>query len=551
MNTGAQQHTITDHPLLKDIFPAENDIPKEYALDKPIEQTEYLIDGEIRIWKKEFEDVFSPVCMQDSKGHMVPKRLGKYPLLDEHETLSALDAAVNAYKNGRGVWPAMAVKDRIRCMQHLVATIQPQKNTIVKMLIWEIGKSAADSEKEFDRTIEYILDTIEELKKMDRENSKFDMQQGVLAQIRRSPLGVVLCMGPFNYPLNETFAILIPAIIMGNTVILKPPRKGVLLYRFLLAAFKDSFPKGVINVIYGDGKQTSAVLLKSGKIDALAFIGSSGVATELKKLHPYPHRLRSILGLESKNPAIILPDANMSLTINECLLGTLSFNGQRCTALKMLFVHKKLKEEFLMKFSEAVDRVIIGMPWKKGVQVTPMPDENKVKYMQELVDDAISKGAAIMNKYGGQHIGTFYFPTVLYPVKPGMKIYEEEQFGPVIPVIDYESLDTPVDYIVNSPYGQQASIFGSSPEAVAQLVDPLINQVCRVNINSQCQRGPDSYPFCGRKNSAEGTLSVFDALRAFSIRSLVAAKKNELNEEILSAIVTKRMSNFLRTDYLF
>ena len=117
--------------------------------------------------------------------------------------------------------------------------------------------------------------------------------------------------------------------------------------------------------------------------------------------------------------------------------------------------------------------------------------------------------------------------------------------------IDYDVLDVPVNYIVDSPYGQQASIFGSVPEAVAQLVDPLINQVCRVNINSQCQRGPDSYPFCGRKNSAEGTLSVFDALRAFSIRSLVAAKKNELNEEILSAIVTKRMSNFLRTDYLF
>lgn len=409
MNTNSQPNTVTFHPLLKDIFPTDSDVPKEYALDKPIEQTEYLIDGEIRTWSKNFEDVYSPICIQDQDGNLQPKRLGKYPMLDEQETMIALDAAVNAYKNGRGVWPAMAVKDRIHCMQHLVSTIMPQKNTIVKMLMWEIGKSAADSEKEFDRTIEYIVDTIEELKKMDRENSKFDMQQGVLAQIRRSPLGVVLCMGPFNYPLNETFAILIPALIMGNTVILKPPRKGVLLYRFLLAAFKDSFPKGVINVIYGDGKQTSAMLLKSGKIDALAFIGSSGVATELKKLHPYPHRLRSILGLESKNPAIILPDANMALTVNECLLGTLSFNGQRCTALKMLFVHKKLKEEFLQKFSEAVDQVIIGMPWKKGVQVTPMPDEHKVKYMQELVDDAVSKEPTSLTNMEGSILVHFIF----------------------------------------------------------------------------------------------------------------------------------------------
>ena len=177
MNTNPQHDIITAHPILKDVFPAESDVPKEYALDKSIEQTEYLIDGEIRTWTKEFEDVYGPVCMQDGQGNIKPKRLGKYPLLDEQESLLALDAAVNAYKNGRGVWPAMAVKDRIRCMQQLVSTIQSQKNAIVKMLMWEIGKSSGDSEKEFDRTIEYIIDTIEELKKMDRENSKFDMKK--------------------------------------------------------------------------------------------------------------------------------------------------------------------------------------------------------------------------------------------------------------------------------------------------------------------------------------------------------------------------------------
>lgn len=551
MSTNFETRVQTEHPQLKEIFPTEKDIPNEYNFEKTIEQTEYLIDGEIRTWTKDFEDVYSPVCMVAADGSVKPKRLGKHPMMDEKETEAALNAAVKAYNYGRGAWPVMSVKDRIICMQQLVSKMLPQRNAIIKMLIWEIGKSASDSEKEFDRTIEYMVDTIEELKKLDREGSRFSLQQGVLAQIRRSPLGVVLCMGPFNYPLNETFAVLIPALIMGNTVIIKPPRRGVLLYRSLLAAFKDAFPKGVVNIVYGEGKITSGTLMKSGKIDVLAFIGASKGATELKKLHPSPHRLRSVLGLESKNPAIILPDADMNLTINECLLGTLSFNGQRCTALKMLFVHSKIKDEFLNKFSEAVDRIIIGMPWKKGVQVTPMPDEYKIKYMQELVDDAVAKGASIVNQYGGQHVGTFYFPTVLYPVKPGMKIYEEEQFGPVIPVLAYDNLDAPIDYIVNSPYGQQASIFGTNPEAIAQLVDPLINQVCRININSQCQRGPDSYPFCGRKNSAEGTLSVFDALRAFSIRSLVAAKKNELNEEILSNIVTKRMSNFIRTDYIF
>lgn len=535
---------------LKNLFPKENEIPKEYDFSESIEQVEYLVNGKIQTWDKAFQDVYSPVCIASEKGAK-PKRLGKYPLLTEKETMEALDAATKCFDNGRGLWPTMSVKDRLKCMELFVARMKLKREDVVKILMWEIGKSLEDSQKEFDRTVEYINDTIEEVKKLDRESSRFQMHQGIIAQIRRGPLGVVLCMGPFNYPLNETFSTLIPALIMGNAVILKPPRKGVLLYRPLLSAFRDCFPAGVINIVYGEGNVTSGTLMKSGKIDVLAFIGSSGVATELKKLHPYPHRLRSVLGLESKNPAIILPDADLELTVKECVLGALSFNGQRCTALKVIFVHSKIKDAFLKSFSEAVDKINYGMPWNKGVQVTPLPDESKVEYMQSLVSDAVSKGAKIINNNGGNSNVTFYFPTVLFPVNDTMKIYREEQFGPVIPILTYDNIDTPIDYIVNSPYGQQASIFGTNSKVIAKLIDPLINQVCRININSQCQRGPDNYPFCGRKNSAEGTLSVFDALRVFSIRTLVAAKKSDLNENILSNIIHERESNFLRTDYIF
>ncbi len=532
------------------LFPSENEIPAEYQFNGPVEQQEYLIDGKIKTWTGSFQEVYSPVCV-GKENQFTPKRLGKYPLLTEKESLEALDAAVKCYENGRGAWPTLAVKERIRCLEYFVNTMKPLRGEMVNLIMWEIGKSLEDAEKEFDRTIDYINDTIEEVKKLDRESSRFHMHQGILAQIRRGPLGVVLCMGPFNYPLNETFCTLIPALIMGNTLIIKPPKKGVLLYRPLLAAFQDCFPAGVVNVIYGEGAVTSGTLMKSGKIDVLAFIGSSKVANELKKLHPYPNRLRSVLGLESKNPAIILPDADLDLTVKECLLGALSFNGQRCTALKMIFVHNKIKDRFLEQFSDAVDKVKYGAPWMKGIMNTPLPDMNKVAYMQQLVDDALAKGARIINKNGGQSQGTFYFPTVLYPVNDTMRIYHEEQFGPVIPVLSYTNIDAPIDYITQSPYGQQASIFGIDPQALASMIDPLINQVCRININSQCQRGPDNYPFCGRKNSAEGTLSVFDALRCFSIRTLVAAKKTPLNENILSSILQDRRSNFLRTDYIF
>jgi glyceraldehyde-3-phosphate dehydrogenase (NADP+) len=131
-----------------------------------------------------------------------------------------------------------------------------------------------------------------------------------------------------------------------------------------------------------------------------------------------------------------------------------------------------------------------------------------------------------------------------------MRIYSEEQFGPVIPIVSFNDIEEPIQYVIESDYGQQLSIFGSSPDAIAELIDPLVNQVCRVNINSQCQRGPDTFPFTGRKGSAEGTLSVSDALRAFSIRTLVAAKELEINKKIVTKIVRERKSNFLSTDFI-
>jgi glyceraldehyde-3-phosphate dehydrogenase (NADP+) len=131
-----------------------------------------------------------------------------------------------------------------------------------------------------------------------------------------------------------------------------------------------------------------------------------------------------------------------------------------------------------------------------------------------------------------------------------MRVWEEEQFGPVIPVVPFTDIAEPLDYVRNSPFGQQISLFGTDPAAMARLIDPLVNQVCRVNLNSQCQRGPDAFPFTGRKDSAEGTLSITDALRVFSIRTLVAAKGSEANKELVSTIVQKRRSSFLSTDFI-
>jgi len=183
--------------------------------------------------------------------------------------------------------------------------------------------------------------------------------------------------------------------------------------------------------------------------------------------------------------------------------------------------------------------------------LTPLPEPGKVEFLRDLVDDAKANGAKVVNEHGGEFFHTFYYPAVLYPVNEKMKIYAEEQFGPVIPIVPFENDDEPIQYVLNSNFGQQVSIFGTDSKRVAKLMDAFVNQVGRINLNTQSQRGPDTFPFNGRKDSAEGTLSVADALRVFSIRTIVATKGTEENKLIISNIIRNRESAFLSTDYIF
>ncbi|HEX8705338.1 MAG TPA: aldehyde dehydrogenase family protein, partial [Myxococcaceae bacterium] len=192
-----------------------------------------------------------------------------------------------------------------------------------------------------------------------------------------------------------------------------------------------------------------------------------------------------------------------------------------------------------------------GLPWEPGVSLTPLPEPGKPAYLKGLVDDALQQGAQVINPHGGEIHGSFFYPAIVSPVNAKMRLYYEEQFGPVIPIIPFEDDDEAIRYVVDSPFGQQLSLFGKDPQRIGHLIDACANQVGRINLNTQCQRGPDTFPFSGRKDSAEGTLSVADALRVFSIRTIVAAKTTAENKALVHGILTQRESAFLTTDYIF
>lgn len=517
---------------LSRLFPLEDEIPERFRLNSPLDRTRTLIDGRVAPWKGPVKDVHSPIYIRTSTA-LTRKSVGSRPEMTGREALQALAAARRAFSPGPGKWPSLPLSLRIGCAERFLERLAGRKEGIVRSLLWEIAKPAAELEDEFERTVGYISQVIDVAAKKEIRSRRLRRGKGILGIIHDEPFGVALCLGPYNYPLFETFSLVFPALLAGNTVIVKPPKFGVLFFDLLLEDFRDCFPAGVVNIISGDGKTIVEPLMKSGEVDVFAFIGSRPTANRLMGLHPRKNRLRSLLGLGAKNPAIVLPDADLEVAVQESLLGALAFNGQRCAALKILFVHRDIEAKFRRRLGRAMEETRVGMPWQDGVRITPLADPARVPYLHELVEDALKKGSRIRNKNGGTSVRSLFFPTLLSPVQPKMRIYEEEQFGPVVPLVPYAEVETPISYIIHSPFGQQLSVFGTKVRPLVHLVNSVKSQVARVNINSKCQRGPDLFPFTGRKDSAKGDFSTLEIMNCFSAKTVVAARENALSAALL------------------
>ncbi len=520
---------------MENLFPYEKDIPAEMLKGIPVGGMDYLLAGKVEGWKGPFREVSSPLLTQ-GPGGLSRKYIGSVPSMDEEASLTMLRHAREAYSDGMGEWPRLSTAARAERMSAFIVRMEESREGIVRLLQWEIGKTARDAANEFDRSLAYARGCLEMVQRYDRRPGGLVVDNGVTGRLERVPRGVVLIMGPFNYPLFETITAFAPAMLAGNTVIIKPPRLGCLFFQYLLGSIGDIFPAGSVNIVYGDGRRIIPPLLSSGMVDLFYFIGTSPVAGYLKGLHPKPHRLKCILGLEAKNPAIVLPDADMRTAASECIRGALTFNGQRCAALKIFFVHRSIADVFNEHLREAVRGLKHGMPWEDGVFVTPLAEHDRAQYLSGLVEDATNLGAGIVNEGGGETTGTFFSPALLYPAFTHMRVCREEQFGPVMPVVPYDDIDEPLKYVAESPYGQQASLFGMDRATLMKLTGYLIHHVSRVNINCQCQRSPDTVPFTGRKDSAEGSLSISEAVDAFTVPTFIATKNDGNNIDIIEAL---------------
>jgi len=536
MNTmDIRRRTAARNPAGFHVFPDEDAIPSKYRFDSPFRPMTYLVGGQVKAWKGASSPVYSPISIRKDRG-LRRTLLGRAPSLTSDEALRALAAAHEAFGSGRGEWPASSISRRISSVAEFLAGFGRKKSVVLKTLMWEIAKPYSELEDEFGRTLDYTRQIMETARNLEINARAVRSEKGILGIIRDEPLGVALCMGPYNYPLFETLSLVTAALIMGNTVIIKPPRFGILFFHHLLEDFRRSFPPGAVNVIFGEGPDIIEPLMRSGEVDIFAFIGSAKTANHLIGLHPRKNRLRNLLGLEAKNAAVILPDANLDIAVGESLLGALAFNGQRCAALKIFFVHRNVLEPFLERMTDGLAGIRIGLPWMKGVRITPLADPERIPYLDALCREAVAHGGWILNRGGGTLVKSLFFPTLISPVNSKMRIFHEEQFGPVIPVVPYDDISAPLHYVSRSKFGQQVSVFGEDFGALVQALDSLRSQVSRININTKCQRGPDSFPFTGRKDSALGDFSSTEILDVFSAKSTVAARVNPANERLFQKI---------------
>jgi glyceraldehyde-3-phosphate dehydrogenase (NADP+) len=487
-----------------------------------------LVDGQVR--QPASRDLWLPVFSRvgtRAGAEINPVTIGYQADLGPAEAHEAIAAAERAWANGCGRWPDTPLEGRITAVEQFAVRLGELADRIATILMFEIGKPLTAAKGEVSRSLEYIKATVAEMRRIGVHGPMYSGSTGTSTHHARDtlyPLGKVLCVAPFNYPINEFLTTIIPALLAGNVVIAKTPRFGVLANQLLASAFAECFPRGTVALLPGDGRAVIPALMQAksvdvlgnpkGAIDVLAFIGSEQAANAILTAHPTPSFVHKILGLGAKNAAVVLRGADIKAVATKLVKGALGFNGQRCTAEKIVFAPDDADGEALVtELATRVAALPLGMPWDANVAITPLPEHEKLPWMWAYLDDAISKGARIANDGGGRGWFSIMRPAVVDRVSDGMRLCHEEQFGPIVPVMRYRSLDEVLEWHGRSPYGQQAGVHGPHDPA---LVRRLASFVARVNINDVCQRGPDTFGFTAADKSGFGTLSIEAALRSFS-----------------------------------
>jgi len=456
--------------------------------------------------------------------------LSRVASFSELDALRAAEVAALAWDQGQGYWPQLPLGARVTALRRLAEGLAPVRQQLASMLVREICKSSADAAAEVDGAIEVIASTAEAVEAADgsEDFSAWSTIAGVRGRALRRPVGVVMLTAPAEAPLLDVYSMMIPALAMGNTIVLKLPTSGGLTHMLTVKALEQALPPGVVNFVSGSCVRTLEPIMRSGLVDCLGFMGDSEVLSKLIIKHPQPHRLRVFSQLAGKNVAVVLPDADLQVAASVLAKGSLTFNGQCRDAFKLVLAHDSIAEALVENLAAQVSSLKCGMPWEEDVTITPLVERSRSGRLEGLITDAVENGASVANAAsgGGSRAGALFVPIVVFPVAAGARLFREDQSGPVIPVATFsDTLELSAALKSHSWSAPQAAIFSSSGTKVAPLIDMLSTAVKHVSINGHCCHGR------GRDERF-----VTEALSAFSTQTVVAFPDGIKNRLVMESM---------------
>ncbi|HEV9417235.1 TPA: NADP-dependent glyceraldehyde-3-phosphate dehydrogenase [Streptococcus pneumoniae] len=464
-----------------------------------------LVNGK---WKSSEQEItiYSPINQEE---------LGTVPAMTQTEA----DEAMQAARAALPAWRALSAVERAAYLHKTAAILERDKEEIGTILAKEVAKGIKAAIGEVVRTADLIRYAAEEglrITGQAMEGGGFEAtSKNKLAVVRREPVGIVLAIAPFNYPVNLSASKIAPALIAGNVVMFKPPTQGSISGLLLAKAFEEAgIPAGVFNTITGRGSEIGDYIIEHKEVNFINFTGSTTIGERIGRLAG----MRPImLELGGKDAALVLEDADLEHAAKQIVAGAFSYSGQRCTAIKRVIVLESVAEKLATLLQEEVSKLTVGDPFDNA-DITPVIDNASADFIWGLIEDAQEKEAQALTPIKRE--GNLLWPVLFDQVTKDMKVAWEEPFGPVLPIIRVASVEEAIAFANESEFGLQSSVFTNDFKKAFEIAEKL--EVGTVHINNKTQRGPDNFPFLGVKGSGAGVQGIKYSIEAMTnVKSIV------------------------------
>jgi succinyl-CoA reductase len=453
------------------------------------------------------------------------RAIGEAAVASADEAREAVEAAAAREES----WGATPGHERARILRAAADRIEADRATMASLIAHEVGKPIVDARVEVDRAVGVYRFAAEEIRHLTGESFPADAYERPAGNEHRflftvrDPIGVVVAIGPFNFPLNLLSHKVAPALAAGNPVVAKPtsaaPFTALRLAEHLAEA---GLPSGVLNVVTGPGKTVGNALVEDPRTRLVTFTGSTDVGKGIAE-RAGRHAKRVILEMGGLDPFIVLEDAPLPSTVEAAARGIFTYSGQVCTASKRILVAEPVADRFADALAERARALRVGPAWEETTQVGPLVDAASLERVDALVQEARARSARVLaggQRPEGRAEGNFYLPTVLDSVPEDARVVREEPFGPVAPILRFRAVEDAVRIANSTPYGLQAAVYTRDLGKGFSLARRI--RAGGVHLNDPTTLRWDALPFGGIKESGLGREGLRYAMEEMTELKLIS-----------------------------